>query len=63
VANESSRPVAEAAGPRQEVTTMVAVTAAVAAVTEAPLAPAPAAVAQAAGLEIPDDDAPPPGWG
>jgi hypothetical protein len=42
---------------------MVAVTTAVVAVTEAPLVPAPAAVAKAAVLEIPDDDAPPPGWG
>jgi hypothetical protein len=43
--------------------TVVEATAAATAVSEVPPAPVPAAVNQAAVLEIPDDDAPPPGWG
>jgi hypothetical protein len=42
---------------------MVAVTAVAAVVSKVPPAPVPAAVDQAAVVEIPDDDAPPPGWG
>jgi hypothetical protein len=42
---------------------MVAVTAAATAISEVPPAPVPAAVGQAVMVEIPDDDASPPGWG
>jgi hypothetical protein len=42
---------------------MVAATAVAATVSEVPPAPVPVAVDQAAMVEIPDDDAPPPGWG
>jgi hypothetical protein len=42
---------------------MVAVTVAAAAVSEAPSVPVPSMVDQAAVVEIPNDDAPPPGWG
>jgi hypothetical protein len=48
---------------RQEVVNVVAATAAAATVSEVPPAPVPTAVDQAAVVEIPDDDAPPPGWG
>jgi hypothetical protein len=53
----------EGKGSRQEVATMVAVTAAATAMSEVPPVPVPAAVDQAAMVEIPDDDAPPPRWG
>jgi hypothetical protein len=45
------------------VATMVAVTTVATAMSEVPSAPVPAAVDQAAVVEIPNDDAPPPGWG
>jgi hypothetical protein len=63
VASEPPRPAAEATGSRQEVATMVAVTTAATAMSEVPSAPVPAAVDQAVVVEIPNDDAPPPGWG
>jgi hypothetical protein len=53
----------EATGLRQQVATVVAATVAATAVSAVPPAPVPTAVNQAVVVEIPDDDAPPPGWG
>jgi hypothetical protein len=63
VASERLRPAAEATGSRQEVAVTVAVTTAATAASEVPPAPVPAAVDQAAVVEIPNDDAPSPGLG
>jgi hypothetical protein len=52
-----------ATGSRQEVAAVVAATVASTAASVVPPAPVPTAVDQAAEVEIPDDDAPPPGWG
>jgi hypothetical protein len=62
-ASEPQHPTAEVTGLRQEMATVVAATAATTAVSEIPPAPVPAAVDQAAVVEIPNDDAPPPRWG
>jgi hypothetical protein len=54
---------AEATGLRQEVATIVAATVTATVASVAPPAPVSTAVDQAVLVEIPDDDAPPPGWG
>jgi hypothetical protein len=61
--SEPSRGAAEAAGSQQEVEAAVAATAAATATPAVPPEPIPTSVDQAAVVEIPDDDAPPPGWG
>jgi hypothetical protein len=61
--SEPPRSAAEAAGSRQEVAVVVAATVAVSATPAVPPESVPSAVDQAVVLEIPDDDAPPPGWG
>jgi hypothetical protein len=48
---------------RQEVTTVAAAAVAATAASTVPSMSVPTAVDQAAVVEIPDDDAPPPGWG
>jgi hypothetical protein len=48
---------------RQEVVAVVAAAVAATAASMVPLAPFPTAVDQTAVVEIPDDEAPPPGWG
>jgi hypothetical protein len=50
-------------GSRQEVATVVEAAIAATATSAVPPAPVPTAVDQAAVLEIPDDNAPLPGWG
>jgi hypothetical protein len=55
--------VVEATGSWQEVETVVAATVAATAAPAVPPEPVPTAVDQAAVVEIPDDDAPPPRWG
>jgi hypothetical protein len=60
---EPPRPAAEATRLRQEVATVVAATVVATAVSVVPPVPVPTTVDQAAVVEIPDDDAPPPGWG
>jgi hypothetical protein len=62
-ASEPPHGVDEATGLRQQVATVVAATVAATAVSAVPPAPVPTAVNQAVVVEIPDDDAPPPGWG
>jgi hypothetical protein len=52
-----------AAGSRQEVAAVTTVTTTVTTAPTALLAPAPTGGDQAAAVEIPDDDARPPGWG
>jgi hypothetical protein len=52
-----------ATGLQQEATTATAVTTATTAASAVPPEPVPTAVDQAAVVEIPDDDAQPPGWG
>jgi hypothetical protein len=52
-----------ATGLRQEVAAVVAVTVAVTTASAVPPVLVPTAVDQAAVVEIPDEDAPPPGWG
>jgi hypothetical protein len=52
-----------ATGLRQEVAAVVAVTVAVTTVSAVPPVLVPTSVDQAAVVEIPDEDAPPPGWG
>jgi hypothetical protein len=61
--SEPQHGVAVATGSRQEVAVVVAATIAATAVSAFPPAPVPTAVDQAAVVEIPDDDIPPPGWG
>jgi hypothetical protein len=52
-----------ATGSYQEATAVAAVTVVATATSVVPPEPVPTAVDQAAVVEIPDDDAPPPGWG
>jgi hypothetical protein len=63
VTTEPPRGTAIAAGSRQEAAAAATVTTAATAASTVPLAPAPAAGDWIAAVEIPDDDAPPPGWG
>jgi hypothetical protein len=51
-----------ATGSRQEVAAVVAATVAATAMSAVPPTPVPTVVDQAAMVEIPDDDVPPPGW-
>jgi hypothetical protein len=60
-ASEPPRGAAEAAGSQQEVATVAAATVAATTTSTVPLVSVPTAVDQAAVVEIPDDDAPPPG--
>jgi hypothetical protein len=62
-ASEPLRGVAETMGSRLEVAAVVEATVAATAAPEVPPEPIPTAADQAAVVEIPDDDAPPPGWG
>jgi hypothetical protein len=62
-ASEPPHGAAVATGSRQEVAAVVAAIAAATTASAVPPAPVPTAVDQAAVVEIPDDDAPPPGWG
>jgi hypothetical protein len=50
-------------GSQQEATAAAVATVAATAATAVPPEPVPTAVAQATVVEIPNDDAPPPGWG
>jgi hypothetical protein len=52
-----------ATGLQQEATAAAAATTAANVAPTVPPGPVPTAVDQAAVVEIPDDDAPPPGWG
>jgi hypothetical protein len=63
VVSEPPRGAAEATRPRQEVAAVVEATMAATAAPAVPPEPVPPAVDQAAVVEIPDDDAPPPRWG
>jgi hypothetical protein len=61
--SERPRGVAVATEPRQEAAVVAAATTAATAASAVPPASIPAAGGQAPVVEIPDDDAPPPGWG
>jgi hypothetical protein len=63
VASDPLRGTAEAAGSQKEVAAVVAATVAASAAPAVPSEPFSTAVDQATVVEIPDDDAPPPGWG
>jgi hypothetical protein len=52
-----------ATGSRREVVAVVAAAVAATAASTVPPAPVPTAIDQATVVEIPDDDAPSPGWG
>jgi hypothetical protein len=62
-ASEPLRGAAEAMGSRLEVAAVVEATVAATASPAVPSEPNPTAVDQAAMVEIPDDNDPPPGWG
>jgi hypothetical protein len=63
VASVPPRSVAEAVGSLKNVATAVAATVAATVAPAVPPEPVPTAVDQATVVEIPDDDALPPGWG
>jgi hypothetical protein len=61
-ANEGPRSAAAAAEPQQAVAALSAATTMAVTASSVPPAPAPIVVSQAAVVEIPDEDVPPPGW-